>query len=60
LDVSSITPQAVLAQSAGLTASAFSIGVERKALDMAAQQGAQLAQLMDSTGGVGQNINTYA
>ena len=60
MDVSSITPEAVFAQSMGMTATSFGIGVEKKALDMAAQQGAQLAQLIDSTGGVGQNINTYA
>lgn len=58
--MSSITPEAVFAQSMGMTASAFGVGVEKKALDMAAQQGAQLAQLIDSAGGLGQNVNTYA
>jgi hypothetical protein len=60
VDLSSITPEAVFAQQTALTASAFGTGVEKKVLAMAQTDGANLVRLIDSAGGVGQNISTYA
>ncbi len=43
-----------------MAGSAFGIQVMRKTLDMAATEGADLVKLMQSAGGIGQNINTTA
>ena len=48
------------AQSMAMTASAMGVGVEKKVLDLAQVEGADLARMIDSSGGVGQSISTYA
>jgi hypothetical protein len=60
LDLASISPEAVFAQGMALTGSAFAIGVERKVLDQAQTDGANLVRLIDSAGGLGNNVNTHA
>ena len=60
MDLTSITPEAVFAQSMAMTASAMGMGVEKKVLSLAQVEGADLAQMIDSSGGVGQTVSTYA
>ena len=43
-----------------LTGSAIGISVEKKVLEQAQTDGSNLARLIDSAGGLGGNINTYA
>jgi len=43
-----------------LTGSAFGMGVEKKVIEQAQTDGANLARLIDSAGGLGGTINTQA
>ena len=49
-----------IAQSQMLLQSGVAMGVLRKALDVQAQLGADLAKLLDQQAGVGQRIDTMA
>ena len=60
MDLSALTPETIVAQQAAMTGSAFGIGVARKVLDMAQVEGADLAQLIASSGSVGRNLNVTA
>lgn len=53
-----ISPAAVYVDRLAQTQGEFATGVLKKVLDQNAQQGAQLAQLVASAGGVGQNVDT--
>jgi len=44
----------------GPVASAYSVGVARKALDTARTEGEALVRLVDSAGGLGRNVDTIA
>jgi len=56
----SLSVESIIGQQAALTRSALGMGVVRKVLDMAQAEGADLARLIDSAGGVGRNIDTSA
>ena len=60
MDLSSISPEAVLASRMAVTQEAAGVMVLRKVLDMEAAQGAMLAQMVDQAAGLGQNMNTSA
>lgn len=55
-----LSVESIIGQQAALTRSALGMGVVRKVLDMAQAEGADLARLIDSSGGVGRNIDTSA
>jgi len=55
-----LSVESIIGQQAALTRSALGVGVERKVLDMARTEGADLARLIDSSGGVGRTIDTSA
>ncbi|BDU74878.1 hypothetical protein [Mesoterricola silvestris] len=59
MDVS-LSVDSLMSQQASMTQAALGVGVERKVLDMAQAEGAALVRLIDSAGGLGGNINTYA
>ena len=60
MDPLSITPESILAQSSAVTASAMGVGMEKKVIDQARIDGANLVELIASSGGIGRNVNTYA
>lgn len=55
-----ISPAAVYADRLAQTQGEFATAVLKKVLDQGKDQGAQLAQLVASAGGVGQNLDTQA
>lgn len=55
-----ISPASVTAERTAQTQGEFATKVVKKVLDLSAQQGAQLAQLVAQAGGVGQNLDTRA
>jgi len=55
-----LSVESIIGQQAALTRSAVGVSVERKVLDMARTQGEDLARLIDSAGGVGRAVDTYA
>ena len=55
-----VSPTGAIAQSQMLLQSGVAMGVLRKALDIQAQLGADLAKLLDQQAGVGQRIDTTA
>ena len=60
MDLSSISPEAVLASRMAVTQETAGVMVLRKVLDMEAAQGAMLAQMVDQAAGLGRNMNTSA
>lgn len=56
MDVSAVASSSA-SQSTGAD---YGMAVTRKVLDIAAQQGAQLAQMVAQASGVGQNVDTKA
>jgi hypothetical protein len=60
MDIANITPESISAQQSAATAEQYSMRVARKVLDLTAEEGRMLAQMVESSGGVGQNINTHA
>lgn len=54
----SVTAEGISANQAAATAVQMGTMVARKALDIQAQQGAALVNLMNSSAGLGQNLNT--
>ncbi|MCX6548993.1 MAG: YjfB family protein [Geothrix sp.] len=55
-----VSPAGAIAQSQMLLQSGVAMGVLRKALDVQAQLGADLAKLLDQQAGVGQRVDTTA
>lgn len=55
-----VSPAGAIAQSQMLLQSGVAMGVLRKALDIQAQLGADLAKLLDQQAGVGQRVDTMA
>ena len=55
-----VSPAGAIAQSQMLLQGGVAMGVLRKALDIQAQLGADLAKLLDQQAGVGQRIDTTA
>ncbi len=55
-----ISPAAVYVGRLAQTQSEFATGVLKKVLDQSLDQGAQLAQMVASAGGVGQHVDTQA
>lgn len=60
MDVSAPSIESLASNAMGPVASAYSVGVARKALDAARTEGEALVRLVDSAGGVGTNVNTVA
>lgn len=60
MELAGITPESVSNQQAAATASQYATRVTRKVLDLVAEEGKMLAQMIDSSAGLGQNINTQA
>jgi len=60
MDLSSISPAAVVASQMGTTQETASLLVMRKVLDMEAAQGAMLAQLVSQSAGLGRNVDVSA
>lgn len=55
-----ISPASIAAQKQFNLQNEVATHVLRKTLDMTAEQGAQLVQMMDQAGGVGQRVDLYA
>lgn len=55
-----ITPATAVAASQLQTQNEFATRVLKKALDVSAEQGAQLANLVSQESGVGQRVDLYA
>lgn len=55
-----ITPAVVAAQSQAKVQTEAATRVLRKALDINAEQGAELAKMVAQAGGVGQRVDLYA
>ena len=60
MDLSGISPAAVVASQAALTQQTAGVMVMRKVLDMEAAQGAMLIQMMNQSTGLGQNVDVSA
>ena len=60
MDLSSISPEAVVGQQMHATAQEFATRVMRRTLDIEAQQGAQLAQLVAQSAGLGGQVDVQA
>ena len=60
MDLSAITPQAVMAGKLNQTGYEFSIRATSRALDVAQAEGQLLVQLIEQAGGVGQNVSVTA
>lgn len=55
-----ITPATAVAMNQLKTQNEFATRVLKKVLDASTQQGADLAKLVDQSGGVGQRVDLYA
>jgi hypothetical protein len=55
-----ITPANAVAQTQARTQNEFAVRVLKKALDLSAEQGADLARMVAQAGGVGQRVDLYA
>jgi hypothetical protein len=55
-----ITAASASAQTQAMTQNAVAVSVLKKSLDISAQQGAQLAQMVAQSAGVGQRVDQYA
>ncbi|MDP1832031.1 MAG: YjfB family protein [Geothrix sp.] len=55
-----ITPANAVVQTQARTQNEFAVRVLRKALDLSAEQGADLARMVAQAGGVGQRVDLYA
>ena len=60
MELAGITPESVSAQQASDTAARFAMQVTRKVLALAVDEGAMVAQMINSSPGVGQSIDTHA
>jgi hypothetical protein len=60
MDLSSISPSAVVGSQMAAASGTASILVMRRVLDMAAAQGAMLAQMIDQGAGLGRNLDITA
>ena len=60
MDLSSISPEAVVGQQMQAMAQEFATRVMRRTLDIEAQQGAQLAQLVAQSAGLGGQVDVQA
>ena len=60
MNLSGITPQAVMASKLAQTGMEFSILATSRTLDTMQTEGQMLVQLIEQAGGVGQNISTTA
>ncbi len=58
--MSSISPASVAAQKMSETQSEFATKVMRKTLDIQANQGVMLAQMINQSQGLGGSVDTYA
>lgn len=55
-----ISPAGSVAQAQALVQGQVAVSVLKKSLDLSAEQGAELAKIMASAGGVGQRVDQYA
>ena len=55
-----ITAASAATQTQAMTQNAVAVSVLRKSLDISAQQGAQLAQMVSQAAGVGSRVDQYA
>jgi hypothetical protein len=60
MDLSSISPESVVASQQALTQQTAGMMVMRKVMDMEAAQGAMLIQMMNQAAGLGQNVDVRA
>jgi hypothetical protein len=60
MDLSSISPESVVASQQALTRQTAGIMVMRKVMDMEAAQGAMLIKMMNQGAGLGQNVDISA
>ena len=60
MDLSSISPSAVVGSQMAAVSGTASILVMRRVLDMATAQGAMLAQMIDQGAGLGRNLDITA
>jgi len=60
MDLSAITPQAVMANKLAQTGYEFSMRATSRALDIAQTEGQLLVQLIEQAGGVGRNLSVTA
>lgn len=58
--MSSISPASIASQKMSETQAEFATKVMRKTLDIQANQGAMLAQMISQSKGVGGSVDTYA
>jgi hypothetical protein len=55
-----ISTASASAQTQAMTQNAVAVSVLKKSLDISAQQGAQLAQMVAQSAGVGQRVDQFA
>ena len=60
MDLSSITPQSVLASKMAQTGTEFSLLATHRAIETMQTEGQLLVQLVEQAGGVGRNLSTSA
>jgi hypothetical protein len=60
MDLSSISPAAVVASQMAMTQESAGMLMMRKVLDMEASQGAMLAQMVAQSAGLGRNVDVSA
>ncbi|HOD34170.1 MAG: hypothetical protein BWY56_01782 [Acidobacteria bacterium ADurb.Bin340] len=60
MDLSAISPAAVVADRMAATRDEVAVAVLRKTLDMTASQGQALARMIDQQAGLGRSLDTYA
>lgn len=60
MNLSAISPAAVVADKMGATQDDVAIAMLRKTLDMSASQGQALARMIDQQAGIGRTLDTYA
>ncbi len=60
MDLSAISPAAVVADRMAATRDEVAVAVLRKTLDMTASQGQALARMIDQQVGLGRSLDTYA
>ncbi len=54
-----LTAVSAAAQTQAMTQNTIAVSVLRKSLDITAEQGAELAKMMDQAGGLGQRVDLH-
>jgi len=60
MELSAISPAAVVAERMAATRDEVALAMLRKTLDLSASQGQALARMIDQQAGIGRTLDTYA